>query len=76
MRNPYFPGNEDKIQIQKQTDKYSYISLKWLLVKWKKLFPPGIEPGTLRVWGARDNHYTTETDEENGVYTEFCMNWF
>ena len=25
------------------------------------MFPPGIEPGTLRVWGARDNHYTTET---------------
>lgn len=25
------------------------------------LFPPGIEPGTLRVLGARDNHYTTET---------------
>ena len=27
----------------------------------KSMFPPGIEPGTLRVWGARDNHYTTET---------------
>ena len=27
----------------------------------KNLFPPGIEPGTLRVWGARDNRYTTET---------------
>lgn len=27
----------------------------------KNMFPPGIEPGTLRVWGARDNHYTTET---------------
>ena len=25
------------------------------------MFPPGIEPGTLRVWGARDNRYTTET---------------
>ena len=25
------------------------------------VFPPGIEPGTLRVWGARDNRYTTET---------------
>ena len=21
---------------------------------------PGIEPGTFRVWGERDNHYTTE----------------
>ena len=29
--------------------------------KRKSLFPPGIEPGTLRVWGARDNHYTTKT---------------
>ena len=25
------------------------------------LFPPGFEPGTFRVWGERDNHYTTET---------------
>ena len=25
------------------------------------MFPAGIEPATLRVWGARDNHYTTET---------------
>ena len=24
--------------------------------------PPGLEPGTFRVWGERDNHYTTETD--------------
>ena len=31
------------------------------LKKMKKKFLPGIEPGTLRVWGARDNHYTTET---------------
>ena len=29
----------------------------------KKLFPPGFEPGTFRVLGERDNHYTTETDE-------------
>ena len=27
----------------------------------KILFPPGFEPGTFRVWGERDNHYTTET---------------
>ena len=27
----------------------------------KIMFPPGVEPGTLRVWSARDNHYTTET---------------
>ncbi len=29
--------------------------------KTKDLFPPGFEPGTFRVWGERDNHYTTET---------------
>ena len=27
----------------------------------KKLFLPGIEPGTLRVLDSRDNHYTTRT---------------
>ena len=27
----------------------------------KSLFPPGLEPGTFRVLGERDNHYTTET---------------
>ena len=25
------------------------------------MFPPGLEPGTFRVLGERDNHYTTET---------------
>ena len=25
------------------------------------MFPPGVEPGTLRVWNARDNRYSTET---------------
>ena len=25
------------------------------------MFPAGFEPATLRVWDARDNHYTTET---------------
>ena len=31
---------------------------------WKRkyMFPPGLEPGTFRVLGERDNHYTTETD--------------
>ena len=28
---------------------------------YQKLFPPGLEPGTFRVLGERDNHYTTET---------------
>ena len=27
------------------------------------MFPPGLEPGTFRVLGERDNHYTTETIE-------------
>ena len=27
------------------------------------MFPPGLEPGTFRVLGERDNHYTTETSE-------------
>ena len=27
----------------------------------KKLFPAGLEPAIFRVWGGRDNHYTTET---------------
>ena len=26
-----------------------------------KLIPPGLEPGTFRVLGERDNHYTTES---------------
>ena len=33
------------------------------LKAWEEvtLFPPGFEPGTFRVLGERDNHYTTET---------------
>ena len=30
-------------------------------LKTGSLFPPGLEPGTFRVLGERDNHYTTET---------------
>ena len=37
------------------------VSKKNVEEKKKEMFPPGIEPGTLRVWGARDNRYTTET---------------
>ena len=29
--------------------------------KRKRMFPAGLEPATFRVWGGRDNHYTTET---------------
>ena len=25
------------------------------------MFSAGLEPATFRVWGGRDNHYTTET---------------
>ena len=36
------------------------------------MFPPGFEPGTFRVWGERDNHYTTETVmyKRGGVSTQ------
>ena len=32
--------------------------------KKKKMFPPGFEPGTSRVLGERDDHYTTETPQD------------
>ena len=44
----------------------------------QNMFPPGIEPGTLRVWGARDNRYTTETstnpisNQASYVYSLSC----
>ena len=31
------------------------------LTQLQGMFPPGLEPGTFRVLGERDNHYTTET---------------
>ena len=34
-------------------------------LKKKKLFLPGIEPGTLSVLDSRDNHYTTRTAQHN-----------
>ena len=37
----------------------------FVFYNWKTLkFPPGLEPGTFRVLGKRDNHYTTETCNE------------
>ena len=39
----------------------------------KYLFPPGIEPGTLRVWGARDNRYTTETTKSPRLLSEVSL---
>ena len=32
------------------------------------MFPPGLEPGTFRVLGERDNRYTTETCDEDKFY--------
>lgn len=46
---------------------YCDSDLFWLAEPmWKqnghqKMFLPGIEPGTFRVWGERDDRYTTET---------------
>ena len=37
------------------------------------MFPPGIEPGTFRVLGGCDNHYTTETLEDVGPDKLFCV---
>ena len=31
------------------------------------MFPDGLEPATFRVWGGRDNHYTTETITERDL---------
>ena len=39
-----------------------------LLKLLKKMFPPGLEPGTFRVLGERDNRYTTETYERCEFY--------
>ena len=45
----------------------------------KELFPPGFEPGTFRVWGERDNHYTTETVRSLALCTRVsqssCAHW-
>ena len=50
------------------------------------MFPPGLEPGTFRVLGGRDDHYTTETvwcilsqQEEyiiNNLEIDFLSNYF
>ena len=36
------------------------------------MFPVGFEPATLRVWDARDNHYTTETWWKNEAKIQNC----
>ena len=44
-------------------DRESILLVSWYIEPWPqtKVFPPGFEPGTFRVLGERDNHYTTET---------------
>ena len=40
------------------------------------MIPPGLEPGTLRVLGARDNRYTTESLRIRENYSDtiaLCM---
>ena len=37
------------------------------------MFPPGLEPGTFRVLGERDNHYTTETCYTARLYTYIVL---
>ena len=34
------------------------------------MFSPGIEPGTFRVLGGCDNHYTTKTDKKGKLITK------
>ena len=44
--------------------------------KKKELFSPGIEPGTFRVLGGCDNHYTTKTqlnNRENAGYIFYLL---
>jgi hypothetical protein len=38
-----------------------FLNFKITDINEKNMFPPGLEPGTFRVLGERDNHYTTET---------------
>ena len=38
-----------------------FLILVFLTKNKEDMFPPGLEPGTFRVLGERDNHYTTET---------------
>ena len=38
------------------------------------MFPPGLEPGTFRVLGERDNHYTTETPDEMHYSSDPILN--
>ena len=54
--------NAVAFEVSHSTPLTSFLRLKCIKL-WEKvrLFPPGFEPGTFRVLGERDNHYTTET---------------
>ena len=45
--------------------------LQQLKTEKKLMFPAGLEPATFRVWGGRDNHYTTETHTLSGGYNVY-----
>ena len=51
---------------------YLFVSRK----EKSKMFPARFELATFRVWGGRDNHYTTETTVNKfcTVYL-FCLFW-
>ena len=38
----------------------------------KSMFLAGLEPATFRVWGGRDNHYTTETCHTWNYFNMAC----
>ena len=44
-----------------------------LKIENKNMIPPGLEPGTLRVLGARDNRYTTESDGGDGKFLDVII---
>ena len=52
--------------VHKQIEMFAQEKTKLRTSKKKvsTMFPAGLEPATFRVWGGRDNHYTTETATE------------
>ena len=60
-------GKSEYQILRSAKEKHEFQNWDRALSEWaycpicSNLFPPGLEPGTFRVWGERDNHYTTET---------------
>ncbi len=48
-----------EISLKKLEIKPRHVYLQFM--KCRKMIPPGLEPGTFRVLGERDNRYTTES---------------